>query len=278
MQRFQRLQGALTITRPGNALAAGLLTFIGTFVAGDPTAAAAGAAVLATILATGAGMAINDYIDRDIDAINRPERPIPSGVISARWALWQSILLFFIAVALALTLPPLAIGIAAINLVALVSYTSLFKQLPGVGNLVVALLSGSTFLFGGAAVGNISETVILFVLAAFASLGREIIKDVEDIVGDRAEGLQTLPIAIGPRRATWIAGTSLAIATVASPLPYLTSMFGRTYLIVVTPAIGVMLYGFYRSFAEPGVGQRAIKTGMYLAIIAFVVGSASVPF
>ncbi len=106
---------------------------------------------------------------------------------------------------LAVTLPWAAIAIAVINLLALLAYTEFFKGLPGVGNALVAYLVGSTFLFGGAAVGEIGPAIVLAVLAATATLTREIIKDVEDIDGDRAEGLNTLPIAIGERRALVVA-------------------------------------------------------------------------
>lgn len=272
MDAPDRLRGAIALTRPGNAIAAGALTFVGTLVAGDPFSAAAGAAVAATVLATGAGMGINDYFDREIDAINRPERPIPSGALSPRAAVVESALLFAAAVALALVLPVLAIAIALVNLVALVTYTKLFKGRPGVGNALVAFLGGSTFLFGGAAVGNVEATLVLFLLAAFATLGREIVKDVEDMRGDRAEGLHTLPIAIGRPWALRLAGIALGIAVVASPLPYLAGTFGWAYLLVVVPAIAVMLVGLALSPRDPGRGQRLIKVGMYLAIGAFVAG------
>lgn len=267
-----RARGTVEVTRPTNAVAAGVLTFLGAFVAGEPLSVPAGVAVIATVLATGAGMTINDYVDRSIDAINQPHRPIPRGAISPRWVLWESVLLFVVAIGLALTLPPLAIGIALFNLVALATYTSIFKGLPGVGNAVVSFLSGSTFLFGGAAVGAIEETVVLFVLAALATFGREVIKDVEDVTGDLAEGLNTLPIAVGERRALFVAAGCLLVASLASPIPYVAGLFGVWYLVVVAPALVVMMGGAVVSFDDPASGQRYVKLGMYLAILAFVIG------
>ncbi|MGQ3412320.1 geranylgeranylglycerol-phosphate geranylgeranyltransferase [Natrinema sp. LN54] len=270
-------RGLLELTRPVNVIAAGVLTFIGAFVAGgvaeEPVAVAA--AVGATALAVGAGNAINDYFDREIDRINQPERAIPRGAVSPRGALVFSIVLFAGAVALALTLPRLAIGIAAVNLLALIAYTELFKGLPGLGNALVAYLVGSTFLFGAAAVDEIGPAVVLFVLAAIATLTREIIKDVEDIEGDREEGLHTLPIAIGERRALVVAAVLLVAAVVASPVPYLLGEFGIAYLLVVAPADAVMLAAAYESFEEPTVGQSRLKYGMFLAALAFIVGRAA---
>ena len=271
------LRAYLELTRPINSLAAGILTFIGGFVAGGvgshPVPLAA--AVAATWLATGAGNAINDYFDRDIDAINNPERPIPRGAIPATHALWFSLALFGAAIALALTLPVLAILIAAVNLAGLVAYTEFFKGTPGAGNALVAYLGGSTFLFGAAAVDHIFAGAVLFVLAALSTFSREVIKDLEDIKGDRSEGLQTLPVAIGERSALRVGAAVLLVAVIASPVPYLTGLFGLPYLAIVVPADILMLAASWRSFADPATGQQWLKYGMFLAAAAFVVGRAS---
>ena len=275
---MEQARGCLELARPGNAVAAGGLTFVGAFVAGGLSAPAPAAfAVVATVLATGGGNAINDYFDREIDAINRPDRPIPRGAVSPRGALLFSGLLFAVAVGLTLLLPLFAVAIALINLVALVAYTELFKGLPGVGNALVAYLTGSTFLYGGAAVeGNLSPVVVLFALAASATMAREVVKDVEDAAGDREEGLRTLPIVLGRRRALAVAAAFVVAAVVASPAPYLLGTFGLPYPVVLAPALAVMLGATYLAFESPAVGQRWLKVSMFAAAVAFVVGRAAV--
>ncbi|WP_424018341.1 geranylgeranylglycerol-phosphate geranylgeranyltransferase [Halorientalis pallida] len=282
MGTVERVRGLVELTRPVNAIAAGVLTFIGAFVAVGSSLPAVPvlAALVATVLATGAGNAINDYFDREIDRINAPDRPIPRGAVSPRGALVFSAALFVIAVVLVLALLPLlAIGIAVFNLLALITYTEVFKGLPGVGNALVAYLGGSTFLFGTAAVWPVDTTVlasvvVLFLLAALSTLAREIIKDVEDVAGDREEGLNTLPIAVGERRALGLAAGLLVVAALASPVPYLLGTFGEAYLVVVVPADLVMLYAGYEGFGDPTAGQSHLKYGMFLAAVAFVVGRA----
>ncbi len=278
MTAGETIRGLLELTRPINVVAASVLTFIGAFVAGGVAAEplSVTAAIAATGFAVGAGNAINDYFDREIDQINQPERAIPRGAVSPRGALVFSLVLFGGAVGLAITLPAAAIAIAAINLLALVAYTEFFKGLPGLGNALVAYLVGSTFLFGAAAVGNMGPAVVLFVLSAIATLTREIIKDVEDIAGDREEGLNTLPIAIGERRALQIAAGLLVVAVIASPIPYLLEYFGIMYLLVVVPADVVMLYAAVESFDDPTAGQSHLKYGMFLAALAFIIGRAAV--
>ncbi|HKJ58966.1 MAG TPA: geranylgeranylglycerol-phosphate geranylgeranyltransferase [Halobacteriales archaeon] len=275
MSPAERVRGFLELSRPVNAVAAGVLTFVGAFVAGATAADVAPtiAGVVATVTATAAGNAINDYFDREIDRINQPSRPIPRGAVTPRGALAFSLVLFALAVAAALTLPLLAIAIAVVNLLALVSYTEVFKGTPGAGNALVAYLGGSTFLFGGAAVGgDLGTAAVLFLLAALATFTREVIKDVEDVEGDAAEGLRTLPLAVGERRALVIGAAVLVVAVLASPYPYLTGSFGLAYLALLVPADLVMLYAAYESFDDPTAGQTHVKWGMFLAATAFVVG------
>ncbi|WP_096591428.1 geranylgeranylglycerol-phosphate geranylgeranyltransferase [Halorubrum ezzemoulense] len=271
------LRGIVELARLGNCVAAGGLTATGAFVAGAggavlPTALAAAT----TVFAVAAGNAINDYFDREIDAVNSPGRPIPRGAVSPRTALATAALWFAVAVAFAVRLPTLAIGIAAVNLVALVTYTSVFKGTPGLGNALVAYLVGSTFLFGGAAVGNPRAVLVLAALAGLSTFTREVIKDVEDVAGDREEGLATLPIAVGERRALWIGAAALGVAVTVSPLPYLSGTLGAAYLAVAAVADAVMLYAAYEGFADPAAAPRRFKYGTFLAAVAFVVGRAAV--
>jgi geranylgeranylglycerol-phosphate geranylgeranyltransferase len=274
MRSWDGLRGLLELARPGNAIAAGVLTFTGTFVAGGSFAdlGVITAAIIATVFATAAGNAINDYFDRDIDEINRPGRPIPRGAVSPRATATYAGALFLGAVVAAVTLPPLAIAIAVVNLLALLAYTELFKGTPGIGNVVVAYLTGSTFLFGGAAVGRPWDAIVLFVLAALATVTREIVKDVEDVAGDQEEGLRTLPIVIGTKQTLTVGLVVLVVAVLASIVPYLRDTFGLGYILLVVPADAVMLWGVVRAFDNPALGQQLIKRGTFLAAGAFVVG------
>ncbi|ELZ98991.1 prenyltransferase [Haloferax mucosum ATCC BAA-1512] len=272
-----RARGFVELTRPGNAVAAGVLTFTGAFVAGASLGdtLVVVAAVLATVFATGAGNVVNDYFDRDIDRVNRPDRPIPRGAVTPAGAKWFSVALFGGAIVSALILPLTAIAIAVVNLVALLAYTEFFKGLPGVGNVVVAALTGSTFLFGGAAIGNPLGALVLCLLAALATLTREIVKDVEDIAGDKKEGLRTLPIVVGEQTSLFLGGAVLLVAVAASAVPFLNGAFGVAYLGLVVPADIVMLVAIAQSFDDPPLAQRRLKHGMFLAAFAFIVGRAA---
>lgn len=277
--RNSTVHGVVAITRPGNAIAAGIMTFIGAFVVrgfgvlDEVRIIAIVTAISVTVLAVSAGNSINDYFDREIDRINNPNRPIPNETVTPQGALWLSTVLFAVAFVLALMLPLLACTIAIIDLALLIAYTNIFKSLPGIGNLVVGYLSGSTFVIGGAAVGQVNEVIFaFFLLAVLSTIAREIIKDIEDIQGDQIEGLQTLPIAIGEQRAKIIAAITVGILLIASPLPYVIGKFGWAYLVAITAADMVMGYGAYKSLDDPHSGQQALKVGMYVTAGAFIVG------
>jgi geranylgeranylglycerol-phosphate geranylgeranyltransferase len=277
----KRTRGLVDLTRLGNAIVAGILTFIGGFVVQGSEILTHGVpitiAVVATILATAAGNTINDYFDREIDRLNNPERPLPRGAVAPRTALVFSGVLFAAAAGLSLLLPLTAIIIAVVNLIALITYTEFFKGLPGVGNALVAYLGGSTFLFGAAAVDLLSSPVIvLFLLASLSTLAREIIKDVEDLTGDREEGLNTLPIAIGAQRSLVFALALLILMVAVSPVPYLLGTFGIAYLILVLPAVVLALYAGVSSFSDPATGQSLLKYGMFIAAAAFIGGQLTI--
>ncbi|MFQ6060366.1 MAG: UbiA family prenyltransferase, partial [Thermoplasmata archaeon] len=157
-------------------------------------------ASLSAALVTGAGNVLNDYLDRQTDKLNHPDRPIPSGRISPKAALYYSILLFLVPLPLSLIVRIECFLIVVFNIIVLISYERYFKRRGLIGNLEVSWLTGSIFIFGGFAAyqGNISlllRTVYLALLAFFASLGREIAKDIQDVPGDIDR--QTLPRRMG---------------------------------------------------------------------------------
>ena len=264
------------LTRPGNVIGGGILAAVGAFVAAGPVVTIPIiSAVAATALGTAAGNAINDYFDREIDAINRPDRPIPAGLVAPATAKWFSAVALAIAIGLTLVvLPTAAIAIAVINLFLLTAYTTVFKGTPGLGNGVVAFLVASAIWFGAAAGGDLLVTLEIGILAGVATFAREVVKDIEDIPGDRAQGLTTLPIAIGSTRAWMFAIATLVIGAALSPLPYLQETFGWWYFVGLIPAIAIMGYGTLIGRDRPAIGQQLLKAGMYVALVAFIAGRA----
>ena len=189
-----------------------------------------------------AGNAINDYCDYNIDRINRPRRPLPSGRIRRVNALIFSILLSVIGIWLGALINRNATGIAILVFVALVSYAFWLKRTPFVGNLVVSGLTGLTFIAGGVAIDSVQGTLIPAIFAFLFTTAREIVKDLEDTEGDLKNSVKTLA-TLNPRIAVWTAVSFMASVILFSPIPYLFGWYSWHYLIVVLIGVDLVLIG-----------------------------------
>jgi geranylgeranylglycerol-phosphate geranylgeranyltransferase len=259
----------LEILRPFNCLMAGAAAIIGLLIAGGFDSETSVLVFLAVFMITGAGNAINDYYDREIDAVNRPARPLPSKRISPRGALSYSILLFAVGSILAVLVDQLCLAVAASNSFLLFFYARNLKAMPLAGNLCVAYLTGSTFLFGGAAYGlaGMEANLVPAGLSFLATMSREIAKDIEDVEGDRKGGARTLPILAGEKVSAALAA-AFALAGVA--LSYLPA-FGTPYLAIVTAADIFLLVSVWKiARCDASGSQRALKIGMAVALLAFL--------
>lgn len=272
---------SLRITRPLNCFMAATAVLIGGLVAGDLTQPTyqlnVSLAALAAFMITGAGNTINDVYDIEIDRVNAPNRPLPSGQISLYQAKTLSITLFAAGVLLSITINIICFLIALINSIVLFYYAKDLKRIPFAGNAAVGVLVGSTFLFGGAAVEGLTIASILFVLAGTATLGREVAKDIEDIEGDKGVA-RTIATELGVKKASTAAVIPTIIAVLMSPFPFTLGIFGVEYLLLVMAANIVFLAGGLELYLNQSVEaatrfQRKSKLAMFLALASFIVGS-----
>ncbi len=221
-------------------------------------------------LSMAGGNVLNDYYDRDVDLINHPNRPIPSGEISPKNAVVYGTVLFSIALFLALLINPCALAIAAYAQIIMLLYESSLKKEGFVGNVAISILVGMIFIFGGAIIGNIQKVIIFAFMAGLANLGREIVKDVEDICGDLDR--KTLPKKIGKKRAGIVASIFFISAVALSPLPYLLLGFSIWYLLTVMISDAIFIYTSIIHFKNPSLGQKYAKLAMLAGLGAYLVG------
>lgn len=273
------LRALLEAARPVNAAMSLVAVVIGGLVVPSFSLSAAPdlalAGVVAALVAAG-GNVVNDVFDLKIDRVNRPDRPIPSGRLPLPAAKAASVLLLGSALLGALV-NAVVLGVAAFNAALLALYSYRLKGVPLAGNLSIAYLVGSTFLFGGAAVGGPVEAVPLFLLASLATLGREVAKDVEDRPGDLGHA-DTLATELGVRAASWAAAAPLLLAALVSPLPFLLDVLGLLYLPFAAAADAALLYATATLIRSPSVeaaarSQRWIKIGMLAALAGFFAGA-----
>lgn len=274
------MRGYLDLLRPPNVLMAGAGCLLGSFVAlggAAPFVGGVGASLQAAAVAalfTGAGNALNDYFDREGDRVNHPERPIPSGRASPQGALILAVALFVPTLPWSLLLGWELLVVVAVNLVLMGGYELVFKRGGFRGNLLIAWLVGSLFLFGGLAVyetaAALQRVALLALLAALATLGREVVKDIQDLAGDADR--KTLPMTVGPRAAGFVASGAFTTAVALSVLPFLLGVLGPIYLGAVAVADAIFIYAAWHAGRKPSHAQRAAKYAMVAALLAFLVG------
>lgn len=223
------------------------------------------------MLFTGAGNALNDYFDREVDKVAHPERPIPMGRVSPKSALALSAVLFSLAVVTSGFVNLWSVLMVVTSVVFMVAYETLLKAEGLAGNLVISWLTGALFLFGGASVQRMDVAWTLAALASLATLGREIVKDVQDVDGDRGSRT-TLPMRVGTRKAGIVASAAFAGAIALSPVPYILGQLSVWYVLVVAIADGMFIYCAAIHFSDPRKGQRMAKLAMLVALTAFLLG------
>jgi geranylgeranylglycerol-phosphate geranylgeranyltransferase len=223
-----------------------------------------------------AGNAVNDYLDKESDKINHPERPIPSGKLRPDQVLFFSIFFFIISFILTIFLS-LMVGYSAL-LVVLIAFISQFayekkyKHEKVIGNIVIGTQTALALIFGGVIVGKTWITGILAIAVFLSIVGREIVKDIEDVKGDKDR--VTLPMIIGVRKAGIVASTSIVLAILISPLPYYPlHQFGWQYLIVISIADILFIGSIPIIFKNAKLARRMLKFAMLIAILAFIVGA-----
>ncbi len=226
--------------------------------------------VIIVILFVGAGNSLNDFYDVEIDIVAHPKRPIVMGTISRRTALLSAGVMFAICFVASIWINLQSLAIVVLAIIGMVLYELKLKRAGLVGNLMIALLVAALFEFAGAVVGRTDLAFVLALLAAIATLGREIVKDIEDMEGDVAR--KTLPRIVGAKKAGYIALVPTFAAVALSPIPYLQNLLTYLYLLVVIAADVIFVYGGIVQLRDPKRGQKIYKWAMIVALLAFAVG------
>ena len=232
---------------------------------------------VAALVVISAGNAINDCCDYDIDRINRPRRPLPSGRIPRLNALIFAIVLTIIGIYLGTLINRNATVIAIIVSVALASYAFYFKRTPFIGNLVVSGLTGLTFIAGGVAIDSVQGTLIPATFAFLFTTAREIVKDLEDTEGDLKNNAKTLA-TLNPRIAVWTAIGFMVSVILFSPIPYLLGWYSWHYLIVVLIGVDGVLIGLVIRLCQDASKescaaiQRWMKWDIFVGLGAIYLG------
>ncbi len=174
---------------------------------------------LAGPLVCATSQAVNDWFDREVDAINEPQRPIPSGRIPGRWGLTIAVAWTGLSLLVALALGPWGFGAAALGLALAWAYSApplRLKKNGWYGNAACGLSYEGLAWVTGAAVmaGGLMPPVPSLLLALLYSVGAHGIMTLNDfkaMVGDRQMGIRSLPVQLGARGAAITASVVMAL-------------------------------------------------------------------
>lgn len=273
----------LRIIRPANCAMIGFAVIVGEFVSRPPVIP-----VLQTILGfltafflCAYSMAVNDIYDVEVDRVNQPKRPIPSGQISVTGATRLSVLLLVMGMAFSvLSLNVAAVAIAAVYAFLSWLYNWWAKREGFAGNVIVASSLAIPFVYGGIVSGGSVFSSLLLMMAFtsfFSGVGREVVKGIEDVEGDAKRGIGSLARNLGAKVSGRVGAAFFFLAVVTSWLPLFLALANAIYALGVWIPDAVFLYLAISILRNSGaenahrVKNRAL-VGMLVGLLVFIGG------
>jgi len=234
------------------------------------------AAISAFFISAG-GYSLNDYFDLEIDRINRPQRALPKGEISLRKALFFSFSLFTFGLILSFFLKAVSVAIAVVAIIFLILYSARFKRELLIGNLTVSLICALAFIYGGVFSYNPEISLIPAILAFLFHMGRELIKDMEDMVGDKVLRSETFPITYGIKISQFLVSAIFLVLIILTIFPYKLKIFSIYYLILVLITDFILFYIVLSLWNDPSKENlsslsQLLKFDMLLGLLAIFTG------
>jgi len=274
------LKGFIKIIRPINCLITFAAIIIGGLISSYDNKISALMILAAVVgfLTTAAGNTINDIYDIDIDRINRPERPLPSFMITLKQAWSFYILLVITSLGLSLFFNQFAFLIVLLSSLLLMLYSLSVKRVPVFGNVVISFLTAYAFIFAGMVVGNVHGALIPAGFAFLINMIREAIKDIEDIEGDKLAGVRTLPISYGIKVSKHFVLAVSSVLFLFTFIPFLfhiyTIEFFLIVMIIVNPILFYAVKLLYEDASKKNLGKISslLKLSMVIGLLAIYLG------
>jgi geranylgeranylglycerol-phosphate geranylgeranyltransferase len=277
----KKLNAMIRLFRPELPLAAGICVTTGQILAAGrlPGLQVGALGFLCGFALSGAALILNDYFDYEVDLINAPERPLPSGAVTRAEVLWLTAATTLVGLGAALALGVNVLLISIPFWVIGVLYNWRFKQTGLPGNLMVCASVGVTFILGAVTMGAPWSSVVwTFSLMAFCiDLGEEIAGDAMDMEGDQKRGSRSIALLKGKPFALRITIALWGAAILLSLLPVVLGWLGSGYMVTILITDGMLGYFAFKLMRSqtPGAGRRAMRgayLGATLGVVAFLVG------
>jgi geranylgeranylglycerol-phosphate geranylgeranyltransferase len=277
---MDKLGGLVEITRPVNSVMLGLAIIVGAAVTGGASILGSPLTLLLSFVTgfcmAGAAMAINDYYDREIDAVNEPGRPIPSGRVTPGEAVALTAALSIVGLGASYMISLSVTLVAAFSWVVMILYSAWGKRTGFPGNLMVSVCISLPFIFGGLITGSILSSLYFGLMAFLSNTGREVTKGIVDAEGDRGAGVNTVAVSKGPRTASVVASAFYVVAVVSSLIPPALGLVSAWYYPFVAVTDLGLLYSAYSLVNEPTrENSRAVKNRVLYLMLVGLVGFAA---
>jgi len=278
------LGGILRLLRPINCVMMGFAVLVGAAIGGGAGLIGSWRGLVLGFITgfalTGSAMAINDYYDREIDAINEPGRPIPSGTVSPTEALAASLALGAVGLLAAWLTSPSCLTVAVFSWAVMTLYSTRGKRTGLLGNLLVSTCIAIPLIYGGLAVEKVVlPSSLLFALMAFLSnTGREVTKGIVDVEGDRAKGIRTVAVSRSAKTAAAAAASLYLSAAAISLLPITLGLVSVWYApFIALTDLGLVLSSYALVRNPSRENSRKVKNcvliWMMSGLLGFLAGS-----
>ncbi len=281
---MNNVSGYVRLMRPINCLMMGFAVIVGAVLVNPQFSSALWlnlfCGFVTGFVLTAASMTINDYYDREIDAINEPKRPIPSGLIEPKEALVFAFVLTAIGFAAAYLTSLFCFLIAVIAWIVFVTYTTVGKRSGLPGNFLVSICVSIPLIYGNYAITDtIEPNVVIFASMAFLSItGREITKGIVDVKGDKVQNVKTLAVRYGEKTAAVVAAFFYVSAVLLSPIPWLLKLVSWWFVpLVAMTDFGLVASSFMLLNDYSRENARKVKNIVLLwlivGLLAFFIGA-----
>jgi geranylgeranylglycerol-phosphate geranylgeranyltransferase len=276
----RKVKGIVQLFRPELPFSAGICVVLGEIVAlgSFPSTREAMLGFVCGFFISGSALVSNDYFDLEVDKVNSPSRPLPSGAVSPSEALIFAAIAMLIGLAASFVISIQALILSFVFGIVGILYNWRFKQAGLWGNLMVASSVAITFILGGLAVGQpFNKIVLFFSLTAFLiDLGEEVAGDAMDIEGDKERNSKSIAIIRGKSFALRISGGVFLLVFLISFVPYFMGWLGITYLITICLANGITIIATVKLLKSqtPQEGRkymRWIYVGATFGMLAYIV-------
>jgi geranylgeranylglycerol-phosphate geranylgeranyltransferase len=278
------LGASVSIIRPINCAMIGFAAIIGYFVSKPlvvmPVAILLGFATGFAVCAF--SMVVNDYYDIEVDRVNQPTRPLPSGAVSKRGAVAIAVITLLAGIgASVFLLNAAAVVIAGLYAFLAWLYDYRAKKYGLAGNMIVASSLAIPFIYGGViSGGKVLDSLLLFMASTsfLAGVGREVVKAMADVLGDEKRGVRSYASVHGLKSAAKLGAAFFLAAVVTSILPLLLVRVNVFYEVgVVLPDV-TFVYLAYRIITHADVRsalsvKKAALLGMLFGLIVFIGGA-----